>query len=66
MTLRPTEHTEAALERLARLWGISKHAATIRAIEETEMRVAGVSEVEALALRSLEQWSDVYKALART
>ena len=64
MTLRPTEHQDAALARLAARWGVSKQIAALRAIEEIDAREQGIAEVDAAGRRSLERWGGVYKALA--
>lgn len=38
MTLRTDPDTEAALERLAARWGVSKQAAALRAVREEDER----------------------------
>lgn len=66
MTLRTEPADDAALTRLARHYGVSKQRAALLAVQETDARVSGNREIDALIEGSLDRWGAVYEALART
>ncbi|MBI4939466.1 MAG: CopG family transcriptional regulator [Actinobacteria bacterium] len=47
MTVRPGDDDERAIARLAARWGVSKHAAILRAVREADERA---EEVDILAV----------------
>lgn len=65
MTLRPDEATNAALERLAAHYGVSKQQAAQRAILDRDRQLSGLREVGQLADEALAEWGPVFDELAK-
>ena len=69
MTLRTTPEQDAAIEALAKRWGVSKTEAILRAVEEARVGVAAddetarADEVRALSAEMKERWGPVLDRL---
>lgn len=65
MTLRTTPEDDALLEALARLHGVSKHEAALRAIREAAAREAQGAQVSRFTSEAIAEYAELLDRLAR-